>query len=779
MSTNKSQITVTSKRPCRHCGKTDWCYYFIDSGLEVCNRGNVAPGWLTSKKQDANGNPYLYEEEAPKAKPKIVKTQRFLYTDREGQPLARVCRHNFDDGSKKPFRQGLKNGRWVNSCKHIPRENIPIYRYVEIQKAIADGLQIFWVEGEKCADILWLLGIPATTNFGGSGQLKESDLLDLEGANLVICPDQDKPGLKLAERVYEYYPHSAWLYANPDSKGWQPEWVLSGNGYDIADWIIEEKLTKKQILDAIEIYRGKLLPDDTQLIAPEAEYHYTEKAIEALYSQGHYIALEDNLYKFNGKFYEKLLPKKEQRKIADWARSNPVPAQGDRWKFSQATPSHISNIWNWLIIRFGVDRTEVDPPGLNLSNGVLQISIKGKKVEWELTPHSPKKLYTHLIDVEYNPKANSNGVEKLLTCLDSPEQEIFLRTLAASLDLKTFRAKTKHTIKALLLHGEGNNGKDSLRAVTSLLFSESMVNSDFQDFKNYDQGNQNSLVSLVNAKICWSSENSQFISLENCQSLKKAITGEPLTVKYLYENPQEINPCSIFLFNCNEPPSLSGGSEAILRRWGILRFNKVFKSNPDARYGELEADQRFRYDDDFLRTEIAPGLLNKILERLPLVIQDGIDYDCVKENIQELQEESNHLWGFVRDFGIVERPGSKLYVKELWSDLKQWYINTGTLEVVEDNYGKTKETWHDQVNPFDKSIKGPNQIYKAFKKMFPKIKKDSEKEDRIRKNQTYLIGLAKTASHSFPRLPVRAVASPFASHWEAVGEAVGEAVTLI
>ena len=771
MSSTKSLVRVTPKRPCRHCGKDDWCYYFSNSGLEVCNRDQIATGWKASGKSDENGQPYLYKEEAPKSKPKIVSTQRYYYPDRQGEPLARVTVIRYEDAPKRVFRQGRKNGKWVNSSSHIDRHEIPIYKYAEIREAIKDGLQIFFVEGEKCADILWSLGIPATTNFGGSNALQDSDLEDLKGANLVICPDCDEPGIKLAEKVREAFLDSQWLYAFPEHRSWSKETLPKSDGSDVYDWVTEKKLSAENIYDAIEPYRGDFRPNDKPLMAPEAEQHYTEKAIDALYSDGHYIAIEEDLYKFNGKYYEKILFKNERRRIADWGRSTPVPVGVDRWKHSHANPASVNNIWAWVLIRFGVDRTQVDPPGLPLANGILEVKFKGRTATWELTPHSPNKLFTYLIDVEYNPEAKTDGVDTLLTCLDPPEREIFLRTLAASLDLNTFRAKTKHTIKALLLHGEGSNGKDSLRAVTSLLFSQSMVNSDFQDFKNYDQGNQNSLVSLINSKICWSSENSKFISLENCQSLKKAITGEPLTVKYLYENPQEINPGAVFLFNCNEPPSLSGGSEAIIRRWALLRFNKVFKKNADPRYNEIEADQRFRYDDEFLKTEVASGLLNKILERLPIVLKEGIDYQVVDENIKELQEESNHLWGFVKDLGIVEKPGAKLYIKDLWNDLREWYRQTDTIEVIHEGTDYEKEVFHDQLNPYDKTVKRSNQLYKAFKEMFPKIKKDSEKSNQSRKNQTYFLGLTKSTSlTSFPDT-VGVLTSPLTSFKEVSKEA--------
>ncbi len=746
MHPTKSRITVTAKRPCRHCGKPDWCYYFPESGLEVCNRGSIATGWLASKKSDSNGNPYLYKEEAEKPKPKIISTQRFLYTDRDGRPLARMCRHNFDDGSKKPYRQGKRNGRWVNSCKHIPRENIPIYKYVEISQAIADNLQIFWVEGEKCADILWELGIPATTNFGGSGQLKESDLEDLKGANLVICPDSDEPGIKLAEKVYETFPNAQWLYAYPDSKDWSKKTLPKSDGYDVWDWITEKKLTAENIYDAVEVYRGDFRPDDKILMAPEAEQHYTEKAIDSLYSKGHYLSIEDNLYKFTGKYYEKLSPQREQRRIADWCRSNPVSVGANRWKFAYASTATVHNIWSWLLVRFGVDPEEINPPGLNLNNGILTTKPTKTSSNAKLIPHEAKYFYTYCVEVDYDPKADDWDAKRLLECLDEGQRLILLRTLAASLDLAKVRKYKGREVKALLLTGTGNNGKDSLRELCQTLFGESMVSLSVSDFQQYDQGRKFPLSKLANSRISWSSENTKFSSLENLQSLKASITGDTIDIEQKNQPEYQIQPETVFLFNCNEPPSLVGGSEAIKSRWAILNFVKTYKKNANPKYGEIEADPRFRYDPDFLRESVAPAFLNKIIEQLPLLLKQGIDYSPTDEAFEEIQAKSNHLWDFVQDMGIKYEPNGKLYIKDVWDDLREWYKVTGTLEVFDDGYGKEKVVWHDQTNPYDKTIKGPNQIYKRFLELFPKVKKMRESSDRLRRGQSYLSGIVKTAS---------------------------------
>jgi hypothetical protein len=54
----------------------------------------------------------------------------------------------------------------------------------------------------------------------------------------------------------------------------------------------------------------------------------------------------------------------------------------------------------------------------------------------------------------------------------------------------------------------------------------------------------------------------------------------------------------------------------------------------------LEADPRFKDDENFILERIAPAMLNKMLERLPLLLTEGIDYKATREAMREAQEEA-------------------------------------------------------------------------------------------------------------------------------------------
>ncbi len=537
-------IEVNQENPCIHCQKPDWCYRL--ETLSVCNRdAEPATGWYRTSKTDQNGQ-YYYAPINEKKTPRIQQKRIWEYPDRNGNPLVRVIRIDDGEGGKpKRWQESWNGKKWVKGLKGIKRANIPIYKYPEIRKAIAQGETIFIVEGEPCADALWQLGLPATTNIGGSSKWKPSDSQDLAGAShLVLCPDRDKPGVNHAEAIAQDFPKAQWLYAFPQSPFWHN--LPESGGLDVADWIADYQLTAADILTAIETSsrdlatvesRGNLIPfpSESQLkfqlrstsIPQEAsvlelksalepnniQLHYTQKCVEALYADKQWRAIDGQLYEWSGKYYRKASNGRERKRISDWCYSTPVQI-GQGWKYSYATATHVDNIWRWLLGYFSVASEEINPPGINCLNGVVKLKWSGKKVTWKLVPHDPQIVYTYISEVNFDPQADESECNRMLSCLEPHQQKLFLQTIAAALDLKTIRKYRGREVKALLCKGHGNNGKDTLREAVRMLFGHGLTNATVSDFAAYDSGRKFSLAKLEGSLINWSSENSSFNNLD-------------------------------------------------------------------------------------------------------------------------------------------------------------------------------------------------------------------------------------------------------------------------
>jgi len=298
--------------------------------------------------------------------------------------------------------------------------------------------------------------------------------------------------------------------------------------------------------------------------------------------------------------------------------------------------------------------------------------------------------------------------------------------------------------------------------VLAAVFGRGMTGRSLSDFKSYDMGRKFALAGIEGSICNWASENTAKVDLDNLQSLKQFITGDPIDIERKGKDSYEYKPNAIFFANCNKLPSITGGTSAIDDRYGILRFDKTYVRNAIAAEGQLEADPRFKDDEKFILEQVAPAMLNKLLERLPLLLSEGIDYKATKDAMQKAQEESRHLWQFAREVGLEVQSGGRVWITDLWDLLVDWYEGMGVLDKELDGKGKEKLIWHELSNKYDAPVKSINQLSSRFSEIFPKVQvcKYYEREEIERRNQRYLLGVgfvqvsAETAKTSEPSEPV-------------------------
>ncbi|MEM6256407.1 MAG: DUF3987 domain-containing protein, partial [Cyanobacteria bacterium P01_D01_bin.156] len=234
----------TKDQDCRWNEEVVFCHTHIDQDVQVAGyvyRGVTADGLWGQ----------YFAAAAEPAKPvRPRRKQDYFYPSRDGQPLVRVTRVDQGNGSKYFVQQRWDGQHWIKGLTPEVKQQVPIYRYREVQGAIAAGRPIWMVEGEGCADALWQLGVPATTTLGGSKKYRSygNYNADLKDARLVLCPDQDQVGLAHMAEVYQDFPQAQWCYVYPDSWRWQN--LPKHGGLDIADWIADGA-TAEQIRAAV------------------------------------------------------------------------------------------------------------------------------------------------------------------------------------------------------------------------------------------------------------------------------------------------------------------------------------------------------------------------------------------------------------------------------------------------------------------------------------------------------------------------------------------------
>ncbi len=115
--------------------------------------------------------------------PKIVAT--YDYADADGNVLFQKVRY---DPKKFSQRRPDGKGGWIDNLRGV--ETV-LYRLPDL--LATDGMVVL-VEGEKDADLLWSLGIPATTAPMGAKKWNDRYTAALAGREVAILPDHDDDG---------------------------------------------------------------------------------------------------------------------------------------------------------------------------------------------------------------------------------------------------------------------------------------------------------------------------------------------------------------------------------------------------------------------------------------------------------------------------------------------------------------------------------------------------------------------------------------------------------
>ena len=176
---------------------------------ETGKKGRDAIEWLrdhgftvednrSAPQQGSNRN-YSADDHQPQRHdgPEMKPVKTWDYVDENGGLIFQVVRLENgligkDGKPEKTYRQRKpddnKRGGWDWSTKGV--RQVP-YRLPDLLEAVSSDYVVFVVEGEKAADRLLDLGVPATTNARGAGKWPDELTPFFTNARIVILPDND------------------------------------------------------------------------------------------------------------------------------------------------------------------------------------------------------------------------------------------------------------------------------------------------------------------------------------------------------------------------------------------------------------------------------------------------------------------------------------------------------------------------------------------------------------------------------------------------------------
>jgi len=179
---------------------------------------------------------------------KVTESARYSYSDADGKTAYHVIRSD-----PKDFRPMTPDGYLdLDGVERVP------YRLPELLQGVKEAKPILLLEGEKDVDSAKALGLIATTFVGGTGKWRQEYLEYFDGADVVLIPDNDNPGLKGMTEIGTELHGIALRIRMLELPGLGPR--KEKHGKDFSDWI-ELEGNVKNTLEEIISDLPEWLPD--------------------------------------------------------------------------------------------------------------------------------------------------------------------------------------------------------------------------------------------------------------------------------------------------------------------------------------------------------------------------------------------------------------------------------------------------------------------------------------------------------------------------------------
>ncbi len=343
------------------------------------------------------------------------------------------------------------------------------------------------------------------------------------------------------------------------------------------------------------------------------EVGITKRLADAILEDNHFAQdAGGKLYRYSGGVYKKAAEKYIKRRVKEL-----LEEWGDTKKWSSYRASEVTEY-----IRADADELWDKPPTdeINVLNGIVNVYTLERR------DHSPVHLSSVQLPIRFDPEALCPAWDRYVVPSFPDDAPDLPFEIAASI-IAPYRAIQK----AVLLSGEGDNGKSTyLAALTRLVGSANVTGLSLQRLES----NQFAAARLVGklANICPDLPSSHL----NDTSIFKALTGDEaqITAEYKHKDSFEFEPFVKLIFSANHPPRSADASHAFFRRWLVAPFERTFS--------EEEKIPREELDTMLSTPEELSGVLNRALAVIGRVRARGFtESKKMKEAWQEFRETTD------------------------------------------------------------------------------------------------------------------------------------------
>ena len=200
-----------------------------------------------------------------------------------------------------------------------------------------------------------------------------------------------------------------------------------------------------------------------------------------------------------------------------------------------------------------------DPFVITFKNGVLDLPTM------TFSPHSPDNLETIILNVNYNPKAESTTADEFFdtATLSNKELETLLyEAIGYSL------LKTSELAKSFILTGEGRNGKSTfLDLINEIVGDENATAIDLKSLAN------NFRISNLHGKLVSLAGDISNTPMNDTDLYKSLVSGDKIMIEKKFDQAFEDRVFATMFYSCNKLPRTPDTTYGFYRRFEILPFH--------------------------------------------------------------------------------------------------------------------------------------------------------------------------------------------------------------
>jgi putative DNA primase/helicase len=307
---------------------------------------------------------------------------------------------------------------------------------------------------------------------------------------------------------------------------------------------------------------------------------------------------------------------------------------------------------------------------INLGNGTLEIGKEGVK----LRNFKAADFLTYQLSFDYDESKKAPLFQKYLDTVlpDKNSQKVLAEYLGF-----IFTKRSSQTIKiekALILHGNGANGKSVFfDIVDALIGKENISNASLQsltDDKGYSRAD------LSNKLLNYASEINGKLE---ASIFKQLVSGEPVEARLPYGNPFTIRDYAKMIFNCNLLPTDVEHTNAFFRRFLIVPF--------DVTIPKEEQDDQLA--NKIISSELS-GVFNWVLDGLYRLLEQRrfTESEAVNRTVEQYRIESDSVKLFLYENDYQVCTEGFITFKALFDEYKLFCIDSGCHWVKKSNFKK-------------------------------------------------------------------------------------------